>query len=61
MKFFYLVIVFILFSFCAQSQQQTGILKGVVKDGSTKEVIPGATIQLATNLAKGTVTDIEGV
>ncbi|HKC66953.1 MAG TPA: TonB-dependent receptor [Bacteroidia bacterium] len=41
--------------------QQTGIVKGVVKDGSTKETLPGATVQLCTNLAKGTATDIDGI
>ena len=41
--------------------QQTGIVKGVVKDGSTKETLPGAAIQHCANLAKGTTTDIDGV
>jgi outer membrane cobalamin receptor len=40
--------------------QHTGIVKGIVYDFETKEKLPGATIQLSTNLAKGVATDIEG-
>jgi len=40
--------------------QQTGVLRGKVKDASSKELLPGATFQLVNNLAKGTVTDIDG-
>jgi iron complex outermembrane receptor protein len=40
--------------------QQTGIVRGNVYDFDTKEKLPGATIQLSTNFAKGTATDIEG-
>jgi hypothetical protein len=40
--------------------QQTGVLKGKVKDAVSKELLPGATFQLVNNLAKGTVTDIDG-
>ncbi|HEX7413812.1 MAG TPA: TonB-dependent receptor [Bacteroidia bacterium] len=42
------------------SFSQTGVLKGVVYDFETHEKLPGATIQLVTNLAKGTATDIDG-
>ncbi len=40
--------------------QETGILKGKVTDGNSKEYIPGATIRLVNNLSKGTVSDIDG-
>lgn len=40
--------------------QATGILKGVVTDASTKETLPGATIQLVKDMSKGTATDIDG-
>lgn len=44
----------------AFSQQAAGGLKGIVSDAATKESLPGATIQLAKNLSKGTATDIDG-
>ena len=37
------------------------MLKGKVADASTKEFLPGATIQVVSNMGKGTVTDIDGV
>jgi outer membrane receptor protein involved in Fe transport len=40
--------------------QQTGILKGVVYDFETHEILPGATIQLSGNMAKGAATDADG-
>jgi iron complex outermembrane receptor protein len=40
--------------------QQTGIVRGIVYDFETHEKLPGATIQLSTNLAKGTSTDVDG-
>lgn len=40
--------------------QQNGILKGTVSDASNKEVLPGATIQLVSDMSKGTSTDIDG-
>ncbi|MBL7895971.1 MAG: TonB-dependent receptor [Bacteroidia bacterium] len=40
--------------------QNKGTLKGVIKDKSTGETLPGATIQLLHNLSKGTASDIEG-
>jgi iron complex outermembrane receptor protein len=40
--------------------QQTGIVRGNVYDFDSKEKLPGATIQLATNLAKGAATDMDG-
>lgn len=55
---FVLVIVLINNSFSIA--QQTGVLKGQVRDAVSKELLPGATFQLLSNLAKGTVTDIDG-
>ncbi|MBA4240326.1 MAG: hypothetical protein C0448_06350 [Sphingobacteriaceae bacterium] len=40
--------------------QHNGILKGVVVDASNKETLPGATIQLVSDMSKGTSTDIDG-
>lgn len=40
--------------------QTTGVLKGTITDKETKEPIIGATIQLLSDLSKGTSTDIEG-
>lgn len=55
---FVLVIVLINNSFSIA--QQTGVIKGQVRDAVSKELLPGATFQLLSNLAKGTVTDIDG-
>ena len=40
--------------------QETGVLKGKISDAISKEYLPGATVRLVTNLAKGTVSDIDG-
>lgn len=40
--------------------QQTGMVKGIVYDFDTHEKLPGATVQLSSNMAKGAATDIEG-
>ena len=40
--------------------QQNGILRGIVIDASNKEVLPGATIQLLSDMSKGSATDIDG-
>lgn len=40
--------------------QQTGILKGTISEQGSNETLPGATVQLLRNLAKGTASDIEG-
>lgn len=40
--------------------QKTGILKGNISDFDSKETLPGATIQLASDLSKGTSADIDG-
>lgn len=53
---FYLLLV-ISFGSIAQSK---GTLKGVIKDKSTGETLPGATVQLLNNLSKGTASDIDG-
>ncbi len=42
------------------SQTGTGVLKGTILDKDTKEPAIGATIQLLTDLSKGTASDIEG-
>ena len=42
------------------SQTGTGVLKGKISDKETKEPIIGATIQLLSDLSKGTATDIDG-
>lgn len=42
------------------SYSQNGILKGTIKDASNGELLPGATIQLMTDMSKGTATDIDG-
>lgn len=54
-----LLIVLLVFSKGLFSQQ-TGILKGTVSEFSTGEVLPGATIQLVSDLSKGTVSDVDG-
>lgn len=52
--------VLTLFTAQFMSAQSTGILKGVVTDASTKETLPGATIQLVKDMSKGTSTDLDG-
>ncbi len=42
------------------SQTGTGVLKGNISDKESKEPIIGATIQLLSDLSKGTATDIDG-
>ncbi|MBN8695503.1 MAG: TonB-dependent receptor [Bacteroidetes bacterium] len=54
------VLFIVLLSNSISIAQQTGILKGQVRDAVSKELLPGATFQLLSNLAKGTVTDIDG-
>lgn len=54
-----LLVLFLILSTVAISQQ-TGVLKGIITDASTKEVLPGATIQLKVDMAKGTAADIDG-
>lgn len=56
----HLLSFFIILSCYYSFSQQTGVLKGVVKDASNEELLPGATIQLYDNLSKGTITDIDG-
>ena len=54
---------FILLSFIfihPLSAQQTGVLRGKVMDGSSKELLPGATILLISTVTKGTSTDLDG-
>src|SRR5574343_567759 len=53
------IFIFIFFPFLIFSQE-TGVLKGSIKDKSTKETLPGATVQMLDNLAKGTSADIDG-
>lgn len=57
--------LFFLISFCISSitmysQTGTGVLKGSIMDKDSKEPIIGATIQLLSDLSKGTASDIEG-
>lgn len=53
--------LFLFFSFFAAAQTSgKGTLKGFVADSKSKEKLPGAVIQLAADLNKGTVTDIDG-
>ncbi|CAN5537204.1 hypothetical protein BH10BAC1_BH10BAC1_01130 [soil metagenome] len=58
-KVLFLFISLVVFSTAAFSQE-TGVLKGRIKDGVSKEYVPGVTVRLLTNLAKGTVSDIDG-
>lgn len=51
---------FLLLFLSSISAQETGILKGKIIDDASKEYLPGATIRLVNNLAKGTVSDIDG-
>jgi len=45
---------------CCGLRAQTGVLKGTVTEEATGETLPGATIQLVSNMAKGAATDIDG-
>lgn len=49
-----------LFVFCTLLQAQQGTLRGTIVDEAAKEGLPGATIQLLSNLSKGTSADVEG-
>ncbi|MCK6648219.1 MAG: TonB-dependent receptor [Bacteroidia bacterium] len=60
MKRIFFVLSIVLLSNSFSIAQQTGVLKGLVRDAESKELLPGATFQLLSNLAKGTVTDIDG-
>ena len=52
--------VFSVSSIATYSQTGTGVLKGNILDKDTHEPIIGATIQLLSDLSKGTASDIEG-
>ncbi|MBS1650570.1 MAG: TonB-dependent receptor [Bacteroidetes bacterium] len=54
---FYLLLFWVPF---LSSQNATGILKGSVFENDSKERLPGANIQLAKNLIKGTTSDVNG-
>lgn len=60
MRQLFLSIIFILFISPWASAQQTGTLKGKISDGKTKELLPGASVQLLKDLSKGAVSDIDG-
>jgi hypothetical protein len=45
---------------CKLITAQQGTLKGNISDAESKESLPGATIQLAKDLSKGTAADIAG-
>ena len=55
-----LVFLFSFLAFNTSFAQQTGVLRGKVIDASNKELLPGATVVLLSNITKGTVSDIEG-
>lgn len=57
---FHLICFLVALSISSAFAQQTGILKGIVYDFETHEKLPGATIQLNTNLSKGAATDLDG-
>jgi outer membrane cobalamin receptor len=60
-KFRLLILIGLLVSSVSlYSQTGTGVLKGNITDKDSKEPIIGATIQLLSDLSKGTATDIEG-
>jgi iron complex outermembrane receptor protein len=59
MKFVFSALLFVS-SVLTFAQQSTGVLRGRVSDAKTKELLPGAVIQLSSNLAKGTSSDIDG-
>ena len=44
----------------AVSQEGTGVLKGIIFEKGNKDPLIGATIQLKSDLSKGTVSDIDG-
>lgn len=56
---FFFISVMIL-PYAMMSQTGTGVLKGNISDKESKEPIIGATIQLLSDLSKGTATDIDG-
>lgn len=55
-----LVTFFILLSILSMAQNGSGVLKGIVYEKGNKEPLIGATIQLKSDLSKGSVTDIDG-
>ena len=57
---FFAIFLFIFFIGGKSFSQQTGVLKGVVYDLEHHEKLPGATIRVVTNLAKGVATDMDG-
>ncbi len=55
-----LVVFLYFFLISASVLAQTGVLRGKVSDATSKELLPGATIMLLEETAKGTTTDIDG-
>jgi iron complex outermembrane receptor protein len=51
----------LLLTSCLVSFSQTGVLKGTVMNGKTKETIVGASIVLQSDIRVGTITDFNGV
>ena len=56
------IVIFLLFFVTNKiySQSNTSVLKGIFYEKDTKDVIIGGTIQLLSDLSKGSVSDIEG-
>lgn len=57
--FFFLLLSKLLIDSAAA--QQTGVLKGKVLNTENSEPIPGASVQVVNNPAKGTVSDVDGI
>ena len=57
---FFVSLSFVLFFGASVYSQTTGVLKGRIMDANSKEYIPGATVRLVNNLAKGAASDIDG-
>lgn len=53
-------LIFLLIISISLSAQKTGIVKGFVIDASNSEPLPGATIQLMSDMSKGTSTNSDG-
>jgi len=58
-RFVYLLILSLLITTCCYAQP-TGVLKGRVANAASKELLPGATIAEINNVAKGTISELDG-
>jgi hypothetical protein len=57
----YLIILSFFSTLCVSAQAPSAVVVGVVKDKTTDEALPGASVYWSTSMEKGVITDIDGL